>query len=371
MTVKLADIDTAGTMAEKISMAGLAHLSGVSRTTVSLALRNHPSISEARRKQIAALANKHGYTVDPELSKLARAIQCRSTKNKPAISCLIFNDSAKSGLYAPYITRFYTTLKDTVERKGFHLDEFHIHRDKISPQALRRILIARGIHGLIVGDHKPNEPFLKEFNFSGFSCACPQVDETSGGIPSSGSNHFHNTLLALEKTLRYGYRRPGMIFFSSEYAQNWHWMEGAYYFFIKRNGLKLSPPLVLLEWSDQSAVDWVEKYRPDVVLASPSHTPKLLHQAGLSVPKDVAYASLNLQNPNSSLIAGIDDRISVRVGAMVDLVIDQMNRNVCGLQRDPVRIFIEGNWVNGDTMPRIDDPDDKKTRNPKAEFLIV
>ncbi len=358
-------------MIKKMSMDGLARLAGVSRTTVSLALRNHPSISEARREQITALANQHGYTVDPELSKLARAIHCRSTKNPPTIACLIFEESTESGRYAPYATRFYATLKDKVQRKGFRLDEFHIHRDTISPLALRRILMARGIKGLIVGAHKPSEPFLKEFNFSGFSCSCPQVDQTSGGIPSAGSNQFYNTLLALEKTMINGYHRPGMIFLSFNHEQNWHWMEGAYYFFIKRNQLKLIPPLFLSEWSGQVAVDWIEKHHPDVLLSSPSHTQELLHQAGLSVPDDIAYVALNLQDPDNTLIAGIDDRKSVRIEAMVDLVIDQMNRNVCGLQVDPVRIFISGKWVDGSSLPKITGSDTAKKIVQKSEFLIA
>ena len=42
----------------------LAELAGVSRTTISLALRNHPSISLKTRERIQQLADEHGYTSD-------------------------------------------------------------------------------------------------------------------------------------------------------------------------------------------------------------------------------------------------------------------------------------------------------------------
>src|ERR1051325_9261392 len=60
-------------MAEKSSnptMQRIADAAGVSRMTVSLALRNHPRISAATRERIRQVAERLGYHPDPEVSKL-------------------------------------------------------------------------------------------------------------------------------------------------------------------------------------------------------------------------------------------------------------------------------------------------------------
>lgn len=54
----------------RITLKDLAQKLGVSHTTVSLALRNHPSISSERKKEVSALARKLGYRPDPMLSAL-------------------------------------------------------------------------------------------------------------------------------------------------------------------------------------------------------------------------------------------------------------------------------------------------------------
>lgn len=332
-------------------MSDLARFAGVSRMTISLALRNHPSISEDRRKKIRALADKHNYVVDPELSSLARSIHCRSQKEPPILAALRFYEPAISGAFAPYITQFNEILVREVRKRGFQLHEFHVYREKTTPKALQRILVARGLKGLIVEAHHPDDAFAREFDFSSFSCACPSVDRASQALPSAGSNHYQSTLLALEQVWKRGYRKPGLMIYTNDYLQNWHWREGAYHFFRYQNQLDLLPPLILSEWSDKEVSQWLKKYRPDVLLAPFSHTPDLLKRLGISVPDDLPFVALQLLNPERSAIAGIDERVDVQLGALVDLVIDQINRNVYGRQEDPTRIFISGKWVNGTTLP--------------------
>jgi len=334
-----------------VSMSDLARLAGVSRMTISLALRDHPSISVAQRKRIQALAKKHDYVVDPELSSLARAIRCRPQKEPPILAALRFYEPITSGPFAPYVNQFNDTLYQEVKKRGFQLHEFNVYREKTTAKALRRILIARGLKGLIVEAHHPDDAFAREFDFSSFSCACPAVDQVSQALPSAGSNHYQGMLLALEETWKKGYRKPALMIHTSDYLQNWHWREGAYHFFMYEKQLTLPPPLILSTWSDKAASGWLKKYRPDVLLAPFSHTPELLKNIGISVPGDLAFVALQLLEPRKSEIAGIDERVDVQLGAVVDLVIDQMNRNVYGRQEDPTRIFISGKWVDGATLP--------------------
>ena len=49
----------------RLSLRALAALAGVSVSTASRALHNHPMISEAVRKRIQALARRRGYEINP------------------------------------------------------------------------------------------------------------------------------------------------------------------------------------------------------------------------------------------------------------------------------------------------------------------
>ena len=55
---------------QRTTQKRLARLAGVSHTTVSLALRDHPRISPDVKKRILKLAEEHRYRPDPMLSAL-------------------------------------------------------------------------------------------------------------------------------------------------------------------------------------------------------------------------------------------------------------------------------------------------------------
>jgi LacI family transcriptional regulator len=55
---------------QHITQRDLAKMAGVSHTTVSLALRQHPSISDETRARILKLAHKLSYRPDPMLAAL-------------------------------------------------------------------------------------------------------------------------------------------------------------------------------------------------------------------------------------------------------------------------------------------------------------
>ena len=332
-------------------MSDLARLAGVSRMTVSLALRNHASISAGRRKEIQALAEKHGYVVDPELSSLSQAIRHRSQKEPPILSLLAFYDPNTKGIWEPYVKRFHSVLEQEVEKRGYRLQIFYAHQPGMTPRSLLKILLARGIKGLIMGAHDPNDPFAREFDFGPFSTVCLDVDQASQGLPCAGNNHYQTCFLALTESWKKGYRKPALLIYNNDYLQNWRWRESAYHFFIYQKELKLIPPLILSEWSDLEVSRWLKKHQPDVLLSPLSHTPQLLSGIGFRVPKDFAFCSLHIFDVEGRQIAGIDNQEPSQFGSAVDLVIDQMNRNVRGRQETPVNIFTPGRWVDGATLP--------------------
>src|SRR4051812_24015780 len=54
----------------RISLRTLARIAGVSVSTASRALHNHPVISLAVRKKLKALARRQGYTINPLVAQV-------------------------------------------------------------------------------------------------------------------------------------------------------------------------------------------------------------------------------------------------------------------------------------------------------------
>ena len=70
------------------TMRQLAALAKVSRTTISLALRNHPSIPASTRDRIQQLARQHGYRSDPLITTLMN--QLRLSRKKRSVEKLAY-----------------------------------------------------------------------------------------------------------------------------------------------------------------------------------------------------------------------------------------------------------------------------------------
>jgi len=72
-------------MIQRVTMRQVATRAGVHSTTVSLALRNHPSLPVETRERLQALAKEMGYRPDPMLGAL---MHYRSLRH-PAVSYFI------------------------------------------------------------------------------------------------------------------------------------------------------------------------------------------------------------------------------------------------------------------------------------------
>ncbi len=65
---------------KRVTMAAIAEKAGLSKNTVSLALRNDPQIPTATRKRIERIASKLGYTKNPVVAQLMAELR----KTQPA-----------------------------------------------------------------------------------------------------------------------------------------------------------------------------------------------------------------------------------------------------------------------------------------------
>ncbi|MBD5780006.1 LacI family DNA-binding transcriptional regulator [Pelagicoccus sp. NFK12] len=153
----------------RVLMKDVAKVAGVHQTTVSLALRNHPSLPQATRDRIQKLANEMGYRPDPALSALVAYRQ--ATKNQPSEQVIAWIINVKDDrINQHHVHRLLLAgAKERAQELGYKLDIFWLGKEYKDSKSLNRVLKARGIQGVIFGAFDYHEePF--ELDWDLFSC---------------------------------------------------------------------------------------------------------------------------------------------------------------------------------------------------------
>ncbi|MEJ0001073.1 MAG: LacI family DNA-binding transcriptional regulator [Verrucomicrobiota bacterium] len=139
--------------------AQIAAAAKVSRSTVSRALQNHPSLPAATRRRIQDLAREMGYCPNPLVSALmATRNHPRSASNAATLAVLVaWHPTAK---IAPLPTdrRYLTGAKQRAEELGFRFEEFWLDEPGLSQHRLGQILVNRGIVAVLVAPIPVNHP---------------------------------------------------------------------------------------------------------------------------------------------------------------------------------------------------------------------
>ena len=120
-----------------VTIKDIARLAGVSHTTVSRALRNHPAIADETIERIQAIAVEQGYTV----SAAARSLK---TSRSQTIGIIL------SYLDDPYFSKVLEGIEDTIQPEGYSLFVAASHHDVVREQAVVDALIEHRVDGVIL-----------------------------------------------------------------------------------------------------------------------------------------------------------------------------------------------------------------------------
>lgn len=342
----------------RVTLRDIANRLGVSHVTVSLALKNHPDISEARRKQVQALADEMGYRPDPALSSLM--VYRRGRRNVSIGSSIAWinhwaqpKDLRKHKEFDGY----WQGASEACERFGYHLDEM-VWPEDCTPDRFEKILLTRNIRGILIPPHV-TQPDWGDFHWENFSVIRFGLSVRSPDSHIVTSDQMRMVILAVRKIRELGYERIGFVIPKDFDTHLGGSFSGGFY--ASQHMLDLENRLPPLMTSEQTIFRqperalrelgaWVKKHRPDAILTTNKMTPALAARLGLRIPDDVAMAGTSISD--ISLSAGINQN-SLEIGrAAVETLVSLINNNDRGRPTVPRRILIEGFWQDGDSLPR-------------------
>ncbi len=324
----------------------LAAWAGLSPATISLALRNHPSIPAVTRERIHLLAQEKGYRIDPLVATLMA--QLRSTRVKRAtekIAMLTFWSGPDDWRENINNRAYFEGAKARAYQLGYEIEAFWGKDPSVSQSRLSRILHTRGIRGVIASPlpQARGHVSLEWEHFASSSIGYTVVQP----IPRIAHAHYNGMQLALRTLKRYGYRRVGYASLQAEANRvNRIWL-GSYlaHHFDPDHPGEMIPPLLQRAVNKAEFAAWLQRYRPDAIVSNLPQFRFFLEELGYPVPEKVGYASLDAAANVD--VAGIDQLPEQLGVAAVDMVVRQIQNNEFGLPRHPILHLVDGVWRDG------------------------
>jgi len=334
----------------------IAREAGVNRSTVSLALRDHPRISVERRQQIHAIAKRLGYRINPLVAALMQSRRSRSRPRNIVIAYLT-NYPTRYGWRPTHHARpdYFPGAVERAAQLGYKVEHFWMGEPGMTPQRMSDILTVRGIHGVLLGRLPPGQQSL-QLLWDRFSCVALGRTLVEPDPHRVAEDFFASTSIAMEELVLRGYRRIGLVFTEPDDAPvvGSLWTGSYFAELFKHHLSEITEPLVYEEGADHSKrfASWYRRQKPDAILATrPEAAIQWLIELGLKAPRDVGLASMGLRQPGGRFSGVYCDPAKLG-GLAAEILVGLMQRGETGLPEDPYEVLLPGHWVEGETVVR-------------------
>lgn len=334
----------------------LAEAVGVSRSTVSRALKNHPSISAATRERVARIASQIGYRENPFVT--ANMQHVRGAHPAKAKAIMAFLTPWPLEQWCREVLS-YRKIHESALRQarelGFELDPISLKDKGLSNKRCNDILLARGIDGVLIAPFE--NPFVRiRLDWSKFSVATLGFQHVYPRFSYAACDHYHNMSLALRQLRRLGYRRVGLAIpgRADRYARGT--FQAAYLLHAQKRimGPPIPPfvPTWLSDWTRQGFTAWFRQHRPDAVVCLTHDVRDWLAAERVDIPGELGLAILS-HHPHEADWSGIEQHTELVGAAGVRVVAEQLTLNQRGRPAYPRTLFIEGEWIDGRTTRQL------------------
>ena len=349
------------------TMNDVAAAVGVHPTTVSLALRSHPSIPLATRTRILNAVREIGYIRDPLLDAFNYHRCCMHTsKQSPSIAFVA--DANSSAIFggSSYHPLVYEGVRAVADPQHLSLEVFHLGANGLTPNRLNTILTSRGITGILLSTFTIGTKNI-ELDWANFSTVkieshhfLPQIDVVT-------NDQCQASRLCMRKLREFGYHRIGLATaLDDESRLQDNFSTGVLVEQAEMPADECVPPLFfkrtdVTEIASRLAV-WVKENEVDVIITnwneffrqaswSTAEGIRLPTNPPLHIPRDVAFASLDAP-PDRPHIAGIVQNhrlVGMRAMEHLDVLVKTYQR---GAPANPSCTYVPGYWRDGATVPR-------------------
>jgi len=339
-------------------MSTIAARAGVSKNTVSLALRHDPQIPAHTQERIESLATELGYTKNPIVAELMTELRkAHPTGYKRTLALFNANLDPDAFHRHPTVPAYVAGCRRRASLHGYSLDEFWLHDAKLYGERLNRIMRARGIRGgLIVGLMKENRlPSRYAVTWQRHAVVVTGVRTHQPTLAWACVDHHALVGEAMEHARQLGYRRPALVLEKTiDRLVDGRFSAG--FEAAQRMAAEIAavPCFSAVEEARHDVnlfLSWFEQAQPDVIFTLHTVVREWLASAKVLVPRDVGLIQLE-RRPGCADWSGMDQRNDLSGEAAVDLLISLLYNQEVGVSAFPRATLISGAWCDGVTTRR-------------------
>lgn len=315
----------------------------VSQMTVSLALRDSPTIPEATRRRIREAAAKMGYRPDPLVSALMR--QRKKTRRNKARAKIVFlhdnpNDPEK-WISPDYATGCFYGAREIALQRGYLFEAFYADRLNLSGARLSQILWTQNVQGLLIAP-MPIAATL-DVDWPLFATVSLDYSHSSLNVHRVIDDHAAGMTKIVAHIREQGFRRPALVIRQSGDDRTNHNRLGAFLAHSVRRPFGAAIPPFLYEgdgWDEAAFLQWLRLHKPDVIVAGDRQVVRTLESRAKGAPQGIEVV-LYHKDPHTKHLSGLTlDASQVgRVAAQV--LISMIENNQRGLPAMATTTYVD------------------------------
>lgn len=343
--------------ARRPTLKDVARESGYHITTISLALRDHPSIPECTRQRIREIARRLGYEKNPVYHALSRFRQQGSVCAPAPRIAYLENFGVGAGLTRPaHLEAIFSGAQRQAKLLGYQLDPVAVGEDDHDSRSLTHYLRTHQITGVILAAFTPGFAEIA-LNWDDYAVAKIHSRHTEPDTTCVGNDHLREVRMAFRRLSLLGYQRIGLAVGRSDEDASGHRHSAGY--LMEEASLppdRRVPPLLFPYNISREALKgliarWVQRHRVDVVLSNWGTIDDVLRSEGLKVPEEVACACLCLCEPEHVGLAGVRPNLHLVGERAVSIVVAQLKTTERGLPQFPSSIYVQSVWQDDSSAP--------------------
>ena len=323
------------------SLVKVAREAGVALSTASLAMRGSPLVKEATAERVKAAAEKLGYRADLRVGSLmARIRRAKGTQDRERLAFVWASVTRADTRNHEFCRVSFAGAKRRAEELGCAVEEFWLNEGGMTAGRLEKILVTRGITGVVFSAPLHDMEVAVEWDWSRFAAAVIGNSEWHPPLHRSGHYHYRSMWTAMERLKAAGCVRPVAVLHEEHHVRIHGVHQAAFVANHPTPGRALGMTRFDFPESEAEAAEWLEKTKADSVVCVVGPEERCLGwlKTGGRVRSVVTLAS-----PRDGL-PGMDMRDDLVAAGAVDLVVAQLHRNERGVPANPTTLLLEGEW---------------------------
>ncbi len=340
-------------------MAEIAAEAGVSKNTVSLALRDSPRISVETRRRVKAIAKRVGYRQNATVSHLMATLRASQVGEATSTLGLVNANEAPDAFRShPTIPAYVEGCRRRARQRGYAFDEFWLHDPELRGERLARVLRTRNIGGLVIVGMMKHNVLPRHFQpvWKNFACIVTGVRTHDPALSFSCVDHHALVLSAYKNAIGLGYARPALVLDSVidqlvEGRFTSGFMIGQKTYSKARGRTRPFYNVARAREEPEVFKRWLDRQRPDVIFTLYNETQGWLESLDLRIPRDVGLIQLEWREGHADW-AGMEQHNDIAGEVAVDMAITRIHQNERGVPPFPQASLIGASWKAGKTVRR-------------------